>query len=76
MHYQRGELEQAETAIQQAIAKYDNPSYAARATGYLGKVYEKQGKRQEAMEAYRKAIGWWFDDTLAREGLERLEKGQ
>jgi tetratricopeptide (TPR) repeat protein len=40
----------------------------------LGRLYEKKGDREAAMEAYRKALELHPTNQEAKEGLERLEK--
>ena len=51
----------------------DWPSHAA-ARGWLGRLYESQGKRGEAAEQYRAALQLDPGDKDAKTRLERLEK--
>jgi tetratricopeptide (TPR) repeat protein len=52
----------------------DWPSHAA-ARGWLGRLYESQGKRGEAAEQYRAALQLDPGDKDAKTRLEHLEKG-
>ncbi|MFZ3379485.1 MAG: tetratricopeptide repeat protein, partial [Candidatus Acidiferrales bacterium] len=51
----------------------DWPSHAA-ARGWLGRLYESQGKRGDAAEQYRAALQLDPDDKDAKSRLEHLEK--
>ncbi len=52
----------------------DWPSHAA-ARGWLGRLYEAQGKRSDAAEQYRAALQLDPEDKDAKTRLEHLEKG-
>jgi cytochrome c-type biogenesis protein CcmH/NrfG len=52
----------------------DWPSHAS-ARDWLGKLYEKQGKRQEASEQYREALQLDPKDKFAREREQQLGSG-
>lgn len=49
---------------------------AAAAYNMMGVMYTEMGKKNEALEAYKKAIGVSPDFVLAQKNIEVLEKGQ
>jgi tetratricopeptide (TPR) repeat protein len=52
----------------------DWPSHAS-ARVYLGRLYEQEGKRQDAAEQYREALQLQPGNKEAKEKLQKLEKG-
>ncbi|MFZ3214849.1 MAG: tetratricopeptide repeat protein [Candidatus Acidiferrales bacterium] len=70
-------LDDAEKYLKAYLAstpdRSDWPSHAA-ARGWLGRVYEAQGKRSDAAEQYRAALQLDPDDKDAKARLDRLAK--
>ena len=46
----------------------------ARAFAYLGRMYQKNGLKRRASEAYQMALEWDPENKMAREGLAALEE--
>ncbi|MCM8794830.1 MAG: tetratricopeptide repeat protein [Candidatus Omnitrophica bacterium] len=69
--YYEGRFQEAEEQARRAIPLM--PEYArSRGYGALGLALEKQGKREEAIEAYREALGWDRYYKLAEDRLRQL----
>ena len=66
-----GKLDDAGLLLVQAASV--NPKSAA-IQGKLGDLYERQGKKAQALAAYRAALALSPDSVLAKEGAARLSK--
>ncbi|HVE14567.1 MAG TPA: tetratricopeptide repeat protein, partial [Elusimicrobiota bacterium] len=71
-----GDLEGARLAYEEAAARVrrdERPALGADVLNNLGRVYEKQGDRGRAAEAYRRALAWNPGHGEAFQNLRRLE---
>jgi tetratricopeptide (TPR) repeat protein len=70
------QLPEAEQYFKEYLARApqrdDFPPHAA-AHDYLARIYERSGKRQEAVQQYKAALHLSPDNQTAQEGLKRLE---
>jgi len=70
------EYKSAKTRFTWAFEKARNPQTAAEALYWLGKTYEKLGKREKALGCYEKILkefGMWEDIDKAEEAIQALK---
>ncbi|MCH8275591.1 MAG: tetratricopeptide repeat protein [Armatimonadetes bacterium] len=72
VHFKRGEWAEAEIALRKAVELFGVNPGAAGSLVRLGQVYEAQGDREAAKDAYRKALKIDPEHEEAQEALKRL----
>jgi tetratricopeptide (TPR) repeat protein len=74
LHYLRVDFSEAETCLKKSVELFGENLGFGWPLSKLGLVYERQGKRDAAIDAYRKAIATGSFNKEAKDALERLEK--
>src|SRR5262249_21774838 len=73
VYYQQGDFKSALEQLKQAVALMQPSPEAAEIYEHLGDAYDKLGRREEARQAWTKAVDLNKDQATAREKLGRKQ---
>lgn len=74
LYWKLKEMAPARSCFQSVIEDYPQTRWAGKAQYAIGECYELEGKKKEAVEAYRKVLSDFGGDPVATQAREKVRK--